>query len=99
MKAEQIFGEKQTLDGYIREMIVWRLHKPVPGCRHQFKYRFFFGKDDGTCLVRYDNEHGKGDHKHLQGVELPYLFRSLEATFADFLADIAMVMAKERITE
>ena len=80
-------------------MIVWRLHKPVPGCRHQFKYRFFFGRDDGTCLFRYDNERGKGDHKHLEGAELPYLFRSLEDTFADFLADIATVMAKERITE
>jgi hypothetical protein len=98
MKAELIFREKQTLDGYIREMMVWRLHKPVSGCRHQFKYRFFFGRDDGTCLVRYDNERGKGDHKHLEGVELPYLFRSLDATFADFLTEIAMVMEIERST-
>jgi hypothetical protein len=94
MKADPIFREKQTLGRYIREMVVWRLHKPVPGCRHQFKYRFFFGTDDGTCLVRYDNERGKGDHKHLAGVQLPYLFRDLEATFADFLADIATVMDK-----
>ena len=67
MKGELIFREKQTLDGYIREMIIWRLHKPVSGCRHQFKYRFFFGREDGTCLVHYDNEPGKGDHKHIGG--------------------------------
>jgi hypothetical protein len=59
----------------------------------------FFGTDDGTCLVRYDNERGKGDHKHLEGVQLPYLFRNLEATFADFLADIATVMDKGRDTK
>ena len=99
MKAELIFREKQTLDGYIREMIIWRLHKPDSGCRHQFKYRFFFGMEDGTCLVRYDNERGKGDHKHIEGAELPYLFRSLDATFADFLTEIAKVIEKERNTE
>jgi len=98
MKAELIFREKQKLDGFIREMIVWHLHKPVTGCRHQFKYRFYLGRDDGTCLVRYDNERGKGDHKHIEGIELPYLFRSLEATFDDFLADIETVMEKQRAT-
>jgi hypothetical protein len=95
MRAELIFREKQKLGGFIREMIVWRLHKPVSRCRHQFKYRFYFGSDDGTCLVRYDNERGKGDHKHLEGVELPYLFRSLEAAFDEFLTDIETVMEKQ----
>ncbi|WP_366949727.1 DUF6516 family protein [Geobacter sp.] len=33
---------------------------------------FYCGRLDGTCLVRYDNERGKGDHKHLQGTEQPY---------------------------
>jgi hypothetical protein len=93
MKAECLFKEKQTREGYIREMVVWRLGKPVAGCRHQFKYRFYFGTVDGACLVRYDNERGKGDHKHLEGAELPYLFRGLEATFADFLTDITAVLA------
>ena len=88
MKADPIFREKQTLGRYIREMVVWRLHKPVQGCRHQFKYRFFFGTDDGTCLVRYDNERGKGDHRHQGGHETPYRFVSLTRLIADFLADV-----------
>jgi hypothetical protein len=71
---------------------VWHLDKPVPGCRHLFKYRFYFGRDDGTCLVRYDNERGKGDHKHIGRSEYPYIFRSLEAAFTDFNADINAIL-------
>lgn len=96
MRAERIFAKKEKLDGYTREMIVWRLQKPVPGCRHLFKYRFYFGFEDGTCLVRYDNERGKGDHKHIGESECPYLFRSMEAAFDDFLEDVKAVLEKQR---
>ena len=99
MKAEMIFREKITGDNYIREMVVWRLEMPVHGCRHTFKYRFYFGRDDGVCLVRYDNERGKGDHRHIDGTECPYLFRSLEALFDDFLADIDAVMERQENTQ
>jgi hypothetical protein len=99
MKGELLYREKQTREGYIREMVVWRLQRPVPGCRHLFKYRFFFGTDTGKCIVRYDNERGKGDHKHLEGIEIPFLFRSLETSFIEFLDDIAAVMDKGRGAE
>lgn len=92
MTATLLFRQKEARDGYIREMVVWRLVKPVSGCRHLFKYRFYFGRDDGLCLVRYDNERGKGDHKHFGGIECPYIFRTLEAAFTDFLADIETVL-------
>ena len=96
MGSEQIFHNKQTRDGFIREMVVWRLDKPVLGCRHSFKYRLYFGRDDGICLVRYDNERGKGDHKHIAGTtECPYIFRTLEETFMDFKADIERVRGNE----
>jgi hypothetical protein len=42
----------------------------------------------GVCRVRYDNERGKGDHRHLGGVEAPYRFRSLERLLADFWRDV-----------
>ena len=92
MNATLLYRQKEARDGYIREMIVWRLAKPVSGCRHLFKYRFYFGRDDGTCLVRYDNERGKGDHKHIGGIECTYIFRTLEAVFKDFLHDIEAMM-------
>jgi len=31
---------------------------------HGLKYRLYYGLADGTCQVRYDNERGKGDHRH-----------------------------------
>ena len=96
MKATLILQKKEARDGYTRETVVWRLNKPVPGCRHLFKYRFYFGRDDGTCLVRYDNERGKGDHKHIRGTECPYIFRTLEAAFSDFLVDIETIQNEDK---
>ena len=93
MNATQLFRKKDVRDGFIREMVVWSLDKPVTGCRHLFKYRFYFGRDDGSCLVRYDNERGKGDHKHFMGKECPYIFRNLEAAFIDFNTDIDIILS------
>lgn len=95
MGSEQIYREKITEGGYIQEQVVWLLDKPVPGCRHLFKYRFYFGREDGTCLVRYDNERGKGDHKHITGTECPYIFRTLESAFTDFLTDIETILNED----
>jgi len=49
------------------------------------------GLDDGTCLIRYDNESGKGDHKHVEGQEKPFRFEDVEAMVADFLQEIDRV--------
>ena len=92
MKAELLFKQKETRDRYIREMVVWRLSEPVSGCRHQFKYRFYFGSDDGVCIVRYDNERGKGDHRHLEGDEQHYSFSTLKQLLSDFNSDIKQYM-------
>ena len=44
---------------------------------------------DGECLVRYDNETGKGDHLHYGDRESPYAFQDWERLLVDFLADVA----------
>jgi hypothetical protein len=36
------------------------------------------------CVLRFDNEAGKGDHFHRGEAEAPYLFTSLERLLADF---------------
>lgn len=51
------------------------------------KYRLAFVVA-GTCVLRYDNEAGKGDHKHLQGKEVKYRFVSAEQLVADFFDDV-----------
>lgn len=38
--------------------------------------------------MRYDNERGKGDHRHLGEIEVPYMFESFARLMADFMADV-----------
>lgn len=40
-------------------------------------------------VVGYDNECGKGDHKHLREAEMDYTFSRVEALLADFWRDAA----------
>jgi hypothetical protein len=44
--------------------------------------------DPGRLIVAYDNETGKGGHRHLDDDESPHAFVSVEALVADFLADV-----------
>jgi len=53
---------------------------------HGLKYSLYYGRDEKR-LGGYDNERGKGDHKHIEGRELRYRFVSVEQLVADFLAD------------
>ena len=55
---------------------------------HRLKYSLFYDRD-GQRLVGYDNEAGKGDHRHLGDREEPYVFQSVEQLVADFEADVA----------
>lgn len=68
-------------------MVLWQLPGPSPGRRHGIKYRLYFGRS-GACLVRYDNETGKGDHRHYGTQQEPYRFISVDRLLADFLADV-----------
>jgi hypothetical protein len=42
-------------------------------------------------LVGYDNERGKGDHRHAESREEPYIFTTPEALIATFLADVKIL--------
>jgi len=95
--AELIIKDKRAVDGTITEVVVWRLSRPVSGCTHLFKYRFYFGLVDGTCIVRYDNERGKGDHRHVGGREESYSFTSLPQLFNDFNADKSAWLAGRNV--
>jgi len=73
------------------EMVVWAVPAPVPGSKHNVKYRLAL-VSKGECVMRYDNERGKGDHKHLGSTEIPYRFVDVETLLADFRADVATWM-------
>jgi uncharacterized protein YwbE len=93
MKAALILSQKEIwADGMVSEMVVWQLPEPTPERPHGLKYRMHCGRD-GRCLVRYDNETGKGDHVHYGEREVSYQFISLARLVADFEADV------KRLTE
>jgi hypothetical protein len=95
MKAALIFRLKHELDdGAIVEMVIWRVPQIVRGSHHGFKYRLYFGKG-GRRLVGYDNERGKGDHRHVLGREFSYRFSSPEQLVSDFLADVEDARTKQ----
>jgi len=70
------------------ELVLWRLPKPIKGSPHDFKYRLAYVVR-GECVLRYDNEAGKGDHRHFRGKESAYVFTTPDQLIADFQADIA----------
>ncbi len=70
------------------ELVLWHLPKPLPGSAHRFKYRLAYVVR-GDCVLRYDNESGKGDHRHTLGKERPFVFAGPEQLIVAFLADIA----------
>ena len=80
--------------GAIREMVLWRLPKKVTDKPHGLKYRLYYGLGDGTCVVRYDNETPKGDHKHIGSQEKPYKFKNVETLVLDFLMDVKRAREK-----
>ena len=93
MASTLILSHKKIKNGIIIELVVWEAIPAIPGCEHPFNYRFFCGREKtGKCLVRYDNERGKGDHRHWRGGEAPYPFSKPEALFADFEQDVREVL-------
>lgn len=88
MKATRAFYDRGEFpDGAIVEMTIWRVPEPVSGSAHAFKYSLFYGFP-GKRLVGYDNERGKGDHRHIEGREARYAFSSVEQLVFDFLSDV-----------
>ena len=70
------------------ELALWKLAAPVAGSMHAFKYRLAYVVN-GICIVRYDNEAGKRDHRHVGKEERRYRFTTPERLITDFQHDIA----------
>lgn len=89
MKAVELFRQRIVYaENRFAELVLWRLPIPAEGSRHSFKYRLAYVVDE-VCVLRYDNEAGKGDHRHWNGVESTYKFSSPDKLLADFQSDIA----------
>ena len=89
MRARLLYLAKVVFpDGAIQEAVIWKLPSSSAERPHGLKYSLYYGRADGTSLIRYDNERGKGDHRHVGGTEQPYRFVDVDTLLADFLADI-----------
>lgn len=88
MAAAQIIKRRIVVaaDAFV-EVVVWQLQQPVDGCAHLFKYRLAYVVG-GQCVIRYDNERGKGDHRHAGSLAAPYRFQSPQHLMRDFLDDV-----------
>ncbi len=88
MKAEVLHHERFVLaENAFAEVVIWRVPRSVRGSPHRLKYRLALVAD-GRCVLRYDNEAGKGDHRHLGDAEHEYEFTSYEKLLSDFWADV-----------
>lgn len=87
MNAQEIFRVKQVFGSGIVEIVIWQVPEPVPPSEHPYKYRLVYVVD-GQRVLGYDNERGKGDHKHVGNSEMPYNFVSPQQLMADFMADL-----------
>jgi Family of unknown function (DUF6516) len=84
-----VFLKRKNADGTIIDIKIWQLPNATPERPHGLKYSLFYGRA-GTRIVGYDNETGKGDHRHYGSREEDYEFAGMERLMQDFFADVAM---------
>ena len=89
MKAVALVRRRVVVaaDAFV-EVVIWRVPEPVSPSTHQFKYRLAYVVG-ARCVLRYDNECEKGDYRHTELGEEPYVFSTPDQLMADFEADIA----------
>jgi hypothetical protein len=95
MNAELLFRKREVLaETAFVELVVWRVLEPVRGSGHAYKYSLAL-VSEGVCVPRYDNEAGKGDHKHVADREVAYRFIDLVTLQTDFWNDVEAWRAGE----
>ena len=81
------FGRDCVGEDAFVEIVVWNLSSPLAGSPHSFKFRLALVVKE-NCVLRFDNEAGKGDHKHIGKKEVPYLFTTLQDLLDDFWSEV-----------
>jgi predicted transcriptional regulator len=86
MKARLLLNERHQLraDAFV-SLRVWAVPEAVRGSAHVYKYSLAFVVG-AVCVLRFDNEAGKGDHKHVGATEAPLSLHDTRPTSERFLA-------------
>lgn len=74
-------------DGAMVRMVVWEVPHPVPPSEHRYKYRLVY-VEEGRRVIGFDNERGKGDHRHDGDTESFYPFVDVQRLIADFVGAV-----------
>lgn len=89
MGATLLLHERQAIgENRFADIVIWQLPREVRGSAHEYKYRLAFVVNE-VCVLRFDNDAGTGDHKHIDETEVPYAFVSLRQLITDFWNEIA----------
>jgi hypothetical protein len=90
MAAEPVIDDRYELgDGSFAEIGIWRRPDGT------LKYRLAYVVTD-VCALRYDNEIGKGDHRHKEKRETAYRFTTMEQLIDDFWTDVLEMQNENR---
>lgn len=91
MPAVELMNRRiQIADNAFASIRILEVEPPISGSQHQYKYSLAYIVD-GECVMRYDNERGKGDHKHIHHREYPVIFTTIENLIVSFQADITLL--------
>jgi len=88
MKATLIYRFEQDFDDHASvRMMIWQVPSAVPPSEHPYKYRLVY-LEDGNRVIGFDNERGKGDHRHDGIDESFYHFSDVPMLIRDFISAI-----------
>ncbi len=87
-RAIKILDRKLKHGDLVMQIVIWQLHRSTLDRPHGLKYRLWCGRA-GKTVVLYDNETGKGDHRHIGEKEEDYTFTTIDQLLDDFERDIA----------
>jgi Family of unknown function (DUF6516) len=91
MKAALMVRERMPFgDDSFAELVLWQLPQALPGSPHPYKYRLAY-VFRGECVLRYDNEAGKGDHRHRLARQSAYRFETPDKLIDDFLREVKRI--------
>ncbi|MDT0176481.1 DUF6516 family protein [Enterobacter sp. BRE11] len=91
MPAVELMNRRiQIADNAFATIRILQVAPAILGSKHQYKYSLAYIVE-GVCVMRYNNERGKGDHKHIGDREYPVLFTSIENLIASFQNDISLL--------